>query len=269
MTHLWLLCLACCVVVASCATETITGTIYADNYFEFYVNGVLVKTDPLDFTPHNAVKFSFTHTVGESKTYAVKAKDFATPTGYEYTNTSTPQLGDGALRIILSDGTVTNKNWKCFTTNYGPTAASITAGCSATNLTPCALQITAEPTNWTSPSFDHSSWSAASEFTEAQAGWGTAPTYSNGLCGTLTDGYTRQTKNPSAISTTADECLSPRIQTWGSSVFIWQGDLEKDNTILCRLVVSGSVTPSPSAAPAKSFSISLIVVVLTVILLFY
>ena len=40
--------------------ETITAIIYADNRFDFYVDGTLIKSDPIDFTPHNAVKFTFT-----------------------------------------------------------------------------------------------------------------------------------------------------------------------------------------------------------------
>lgn len=234
---------------------TITATIYADNSFDFYVDGVLVKSDPIDFTPHNAVKFSFdVANMNKTRIYAIVAKDFSTNSGYEYTSTATPQLGDGALRMIFSDGTVSSPDWKCFTTSFGPTAASVAAGCSATNLAPCQLTTTAEPAGWkTSEVLANSSqWSSAKVYTEAEAGWGTAPTYSGGLCSKLTDPLTRADKSPSSLATAADDCLSPKALSWGSSSFIWQGDLLKDNAILCRLAVSGDGTTASSAPAAKA-----------------
>ncbi|CAE7244829.1 unnamed protein product, partial [Symbiodinium sp. CCMP2456] len=56
----------------------ITGYIYCDNYFEFYFNGQLIAKDPLDFTPHNAVKVSFQYdeTANMSKTYAILCLGF-------------------------------------------------------------------------------------------------------------------------------------------------------------------------------------------------
>lgn len=237
----------------TCQDQTITATIYADNIFEFYANGALVKKDPLDFTPHNAVKFTFTVTKGVANTYAIKASDYATTSGYEYINNN-PQLGDGALRMIFSDGTVSNNKWKCFTTSFGPTDASNTAGCSATNLAKCAIQLTAEPTDWTSKTFDDSKWTAATIYTEAEAGWGMTPNYSGGMCGTLTDPLTRGTKSPSSIATTADECLDPRVQSWGTSQFIWQADLKRDNTILCRYTTTGSSSVTPTPTPSSTGS---------------
>ena len=37
--------------------DTIKANIYADNWFMMYINGKLVVTDPIDFLPHNVVKF--------------------------------------------------------------------------------------------------------------------------------------------------------------------------------------------------------------------
>lgn len=225
--------------LVSSATTTVSALIYADNYFEFYVNGNLVKKDPLDFTPHNAVKFTFTKTVGVTNQYAVKANDFATSSGYEYTNSTTrqPGIGDGGLKMLFSDGTVSSTSWKCMTTSYGPTDASIKAGCSAQNLTPCQVSTTAEPDNWTQLSFDDSKWATASTFTDQQAGWGVTPTYQNGNCMTLTDPYTAQPKSPSFQATTADECIQPAVQNWGTAKFMWRPSMDYDNTILCRLKV--------------------------------
>lgn len=240
----------------SCQEETVDAIIYADNIFEFYVDGKLVKKDPLDFTPHNAVKFSFKVQKGQPRTYAIKASDFATESGYEYTSTTNPQLGDGALRMVFSDGTISSSDWKCFTTSFGPTEDSIKAGCTEKNIQVCKVQITPEPANWMLKDFDDSKWSKATLYTEQQAGWGMAPKYANGKCGTLTDPLTRNNKSPDAIVTEANECLDPRQQSWGNSQFIWQADLKKDNQILCRYVNSGTaVTSLPTGGvPAPSSS---------------
>ena len=40
-------------------TNTYTAQVYADNWFRMWVNGREVATDPLTFSPHNAVDFSF------------------------------------------------------------------------------------------------------------------------------------------------------------------------------------------------------------------
>jgi hypothetical protein len=248
--------------------DTVTATIYADNYFEFYVNGTLVKSDPLDFTPHNAVKFTFTSNAGYPNTYAVKAKDFATSSGYEYTSTTTPKLGDGGVRIYLSDGTVSSASWKCFTTSYGPTAASVNAGCSASNLTPCAIQNTTVASDWTSVGFDDSAWPYATTYTVAAVGWGRTPSYSNGVCSTLTDPYTGSNKSPSYQTTTADECLDPSTQSWGSSSFIWGSDLNLVNTVLCRFTSTGAassgVTTPTNGASKLTWTLLSLVVLLVV-----
>lgn len=45
--------------LSSSTGKTITGTIYADNCFDLYVNGKLVAKDTTCFKPHQAVKVSF------------------------------------------------------------------------------------------------------------------------------------------------------------------------------------------------------------------
>jgi hypothetical protein len=251
-TQLLLLLLS--LILHSTYAEVVDAVIYADNQFQFYVDGVHIKTDPLDFTPHNAVKFNFT-TTAVPRTYAILAKDFSTASGFEYTSNN-PQLGDGALRIIFSDGTVSSSKWKCFTTYFGPTDDSYAAGCNATNLDKCACLNTTEPTGWKLAGFDDSGWAYASNYTEGEAGWGMTPSYTvaTGLCGKQTDPLTRGVRNPEYVATLADECIDPKIQTWGTSVFIWGSDLKRDNTILCRYTYtgSGSVTSSSSASGSSS-----------------
>ena len=59
----WLPASAFLLASTALASETITGTIYCDNYFEFWFNGIKIAEDPLDFTPHNAVSVSFTYDI--------------------------------------------------------------------------------------------------------------------------------------------------------------------------------------------------------------
>lgn len=242
MFKIVLILLFACLVFSQ--NKTVTALVYADNYFDFYVDGQLIKSDPLDFRPHNAVRFSFSVVSGVPRTYAIRAKDWTNPdgSGYEYTLTTSPQIGSGALRVLLSDGTVSSSLWKCYSTNFAPTDASNAAGCSKTNLKVCNSTVLPEPTGWTLKSFDDSAWKSATVYTEAQAGWGAAPTYQNGQCGNVVDPLTRIDKSPNYITSTADECVSPRDQSWSSSSFIWGSDIDRDNTILCRLTVSSSNT---------------------------
>lgn len=84
------------------ATE-ITGHIYCDNYFEFYFNGQLIAKDPLTFTPHNAVSVSFTWDGVSDKVFAIMCQDFATASGYEYTESGLPLV---ALILLLIVGSL-------------------------------------------------------------------------------------------------------------------------------------------------------------------
>jgi len=241
--------------------ETITGYIFCDNHFEFYFNGALVKTDPIEFTPHQAVAVSFEYDGTSDKTYAIMCQDYASASGYEYTSTNSPQLGDGSLLAEFSDGTVTSTSWKAYTVTFGPTDASISAGCSSSNLNACAIQDNGAPANWYSTSFDDSSWVSATEYTTAVAGWGRTPSYSGGMCGTITSPLTKQNAVPSSVSTTADECLNPKTVLCGGDEtcsgsdgrMIWGADLERDNKMLFRhTVAGGSSSPSPSPAPSPA-----------------
>merc|ERR1711971_868657 len=102
-----------------CKGVDLNGYVYADNYFELLYNGQLIANDPVSFIPHNAVFFNITEAEEPScRTFAVLAKDFADETtGLEYNNTC---VGDGGLRLVLSDGTVSGGEWKRFTFFYGP-----------------------------------------------------------------------------------------------------------------------------------------------------
>lgn len=143
----------------------IHGTIYCDNYFEFWFNGELIAKDPLFFTPHQAVKVSFDWDGTSDKHYAIMCQDYATESGYEYTLKAEPNLGSGALLARFNDGTITNDDWKVYVQTHGPTNASIALGCSPTNLGPCEVVDNGEPAGWNQPGFNSDSWDDATTYT--------------------------------------------------------------------------------------------------------
>merc|ERR1712194_636637 len=72
------------------SAEIITGIIYCDKHFEFYFNDKLIQSDPISFTPNQAVNVSFEYTSGP-KTYAIMCEDFHSDSGYLYVSTAIPQ----------------------------------------------------------------------------------------------------------------------------------------------------------------------------------
>jgi len=172
----------------------------------------------------------------------------------QYVGTNSPQLGDGALLAKFSDGTVTNSDWKVFVTSHGPTAASNVAGCSKSNLGPCELKTTPEPSSWISSSYNASSWDNATQYTELEAGWGRTPSWQNGECCMVTSPLTRANVGCSvdpatgeAITVTESECLDPKAVLQGEGAeFIWSSDLKRDNKVLFVYEAGSASTESES-----------------------
>ena len=100
--------------------EVITGYIFADNYFELYVNGKLVGIDPIPFTPFNSnvVRFRAKAPI----TYAFKLVDWEENLGLGSENNrgNAYHPGDAGLIASFSDGTVTNGDWKAQTFYISP-----------------------------------------------------------------------------------------------------------------------------------------------------
>ena len=219
------------------APKIVTGTVYCDNKFTLWVNGQKIATDPVEFTPHQAVRVVFEWNGMASITYAIQCEDYASDSGYEYTESARPQLGDGALIAEFADGlgTVTSANWKVYTATFGPTDASLADGCSAYDLGRCDVEDRGTPEGWTEPHFDDHQWDPATLYSVAEAGWGRSPTWSsNEGCCTLTSPADRSNLGCD-ISVTESECLAPREEFKKTSAsFIWAADLERDNRVLFR-----------------------------------
>ena len=178
------------------SAETVSGLLYADNDFDFYVNGRLVSEDPIDFLPHNIVEVSFD--VDYPAVYAIELRDFADPdTGLEHNNS---RIGDGGFIAALSDGTVSGATWNCKKISWGPVDPSCTR-----NRDPytCKVENIPHPKGWADIGFDDSGWNDTTIYTERQV---------------------RPTRSYYSYE-------------WNGAEFIWAGDLDIDNTVLCRVVV--------------------------------
>ncbi|MCD9021748.1 hypothetical protein [Cohnella silvisoli] len=203
----------------------ITGYIFADNYFELYVNGKPVAKDPVPFTPFNAsiVRFKAKYPM----TYAIKAVDWEENLGVgtEDNRGNKYHFGDAGFVGVFSDGTVTDESWKAQNYYIAPLMSkedvvieikdgkevraasnySEPPACDAN----CYAAHFAIPDNWFAVDFDDSTWPNA---------W----TYSEDAVGV---------DNKSEYTNFRDE--------FGKGKFIWTNNLNLDNEILLRHTVQG------------------------------
>ena len=211
--------------VIDAAGEVITGYIFADNYFELYINGVLVAVDAIPFTPFNSAVVKFK--VSKPYTIAVKLVDWEENLGLgsEIQNANTLyHPGDGGFIAQFSDGTVTNASWKAQTYYIAPiqnlssvieqsngTRSTATATNSPTCSGTCYGIHYDIPTNWKLATYDDSGWPSATLYAAAQV--------------TSDVSYTN-------FASTA----------WPNASFIWSSNLILDNVVLVRKTVSSATT---------------------------
>lgn len=192
--------------------ETYRVDVWADNWFEFHINGERVAEDSVSITTErsfNAESFSFD--ASGPITLGLMAKDFKeNDTGLEYIGTRRQQLGDGGViaQIKNSNGdivAVTDATWRCLVIHTAP----LDKAC-ADESNPVAgegsCQFTAidTPTDWSTPDFDDSQWLSATVYSE--------------------------------------QAVSPKhgyddIAWTSEAELIWGPDLETNNTVLCRLSI--------------------------------
>lgn len=222
--------------------EVITGYLFADNYFELYVNGTRVAVDPVPYTPFNSsvVRFRAKRPV----TYAVHLVDWEENLGLgtELNGGNPFHPGDGGFMASFSDGTVTGPDWRAQTFYIAPLndpalvmqRADGTRDSSAVSLdsnlgtNAWALHYLV-PADWTRPAFDDSAWPRASVFSEAEVGVDNKPAY---------------TRFPSVFSQSGAQ-------------FIWSSNLVLDNEVLVRFTGSagssgGGSTNRPPVFPSGS-----------------
>lgn len=214
--------------------EVVTAYLFADNYFELYINGILVGVDAVPFTPFNASVAKFR--VLKPYTIAVNLVDWEENPGLgsEVNNGNNYHPGDGGFIAQFSDGTVTDATWKAQTFYIAPiqnlnavvempdgthstTSATLTPTCNAN----CYGVHYPIPTNWAAVNFDDSGWPKAILYTAAQV--------------------TNQAafKN---FETTA----------WANAKFIWTSNLILDNVVLVRKTVPATTDVSEAAPPGNT-----------------
>ena len=172
--------------------EIVTGYLFADNYFEFYINGNLIAVDPVPFTPFNSniVKFK----VKKPYTIAVKLIDWEENLGIgsERNRGNEFHPGDGGFIASFSDGTVTNQNWKAQTFYTAPInnlscLSEIGEKRMSENCTTNTAKNGADlygvhweiPENSFDVSFDDSKWPYATTYTEDEIGVNNKKAYMN------------------------------------------------------------------------------------------
>jgi len=173
----------------------ITGYIFADNYFELYVNGKAVAKDAVPFTPFNShvVRFKASYPM----TYAIKVVDWEENLGLgtEENKGSSYHPGDAGIVMSFSDGTVTDESWKAQSFYIAPLAkksdlvveevAGKTVHSTANASTEpscddqCYAAHFAVPQNWFDVKLDDSTWPAAATFAEKEVGVDNKSEYTN------------------------------------------------------------------------------------------
>jgi hypothetical protein len=198
----------------------ITAYLFADNYFELYINGTLIGVDPVPYTPFNSSVVQFQ--VKKPYTIAIKLIDWEENLGVgtEVNSGSSYYSGDGGMIAYFSDGTKTDATWKAQTFYIAPLAdvSVVTekadgtrSSASAPSQTTCngncyALHWTI-PSTWTSKTFDDSGWPAATLYSTATVGVDNKPAFTN------------------------------FASTWSTASFIWSSNLVLDNVVLVRKTV--------------------------------
>ena len=196
--------------------EVVTGYIFADNYFELYVNGTLVGVDPVPFTAFNScvVKFKAKRPI----TYAVRLVDWEENLGLgtELNGGNPHHIGDGGFIASFSDGTMTGSDWKAQTFYIAPlddpnqvvelvNGTRSSTGATHTLTTTAYAMHYPLPDAWFSSGFSTAGWPAATTYSEAQVG-ANSPAYMN---------------------------FQPQF-TGSGAQFIWSSSLTLDNEVVLR-----------------------------------
>lgn len=180
------------VAVIDADGEEITGYIFADNYFELYINGQLVAIDSVPFTPFNSsiVKFR----VNKPYTIAVKVIDWEENLGLgtEDNRGKAYHPGDGGFIASFSDGAVTGPDWRAQTfytapiydlnclSEVGDKRLSDNCTTEGTDSGENAYAAYWEtPDNWMEKEFDATSWPKATEYSEDEIGVNNKNSYMN------------------------------------------------------------------------------------------
>lgn len=201
-----------------------TAYIFADNYFEMYINGVPVGKDAVPFTEFNSSIIRFQ--VKKPFTIAVQCVDWEENLGLgtERMGQDPQHIGDGGFVAVIKNPSgsievITDTSWKAQTFYTAPVTNlsclkeengfRYSAQCTGTSGTPQSYGIHWEiPSQWFSASFNDSAWPPASLFTNETVGVDNKPSYTN-------------------FTNVFDD-------TQHDASFIWSTNLLLDNVVLLR-----------------------------------
>ena len=178
-------------------SEEFTAYIFADNYFELYVNGKLLAVDPVPFTQFNSNVVRFT--AQRPVTVAIIMVDWEENLGLGSENNRGKNFhpGDGGLVAHIKDNegstvSITDANWKAQTFYTAPlhdraclsvdgqnrdsSACSVEGVDDATGYSAAHWAI---PDNWMMPNFDDSIWPNAYTYTNETVGVKNKPAFTN------------------------------------------------------------------------------------------
>lgn len=235
------------IVTVDADGEIITAFIFADNYFELYINGVQVGKDNVPFTQFNSniVRFK----VNRPFTIAMLLVDWEerlgvggeTNGGFNY------HCGDGGMVAVFKDSNnsiiaKTGSDWKAQTfytapimdltcpTENGSLRLSVNCSTADSNSGSNYYGLHwARPTNWTLATFDDSSWPAASLYSNATIGVDNKPAYTN---------FTNIFDNPT-----------------NDAQFIWSTNVILDNEVIVRKKVLSSLSTNDNDSKFKQINL--------------
>lgn len=225
--------------------EVISAYIFADNYFEMYINGIPVGKDDVPYTQFNSniVRFK----VNRPFTIAMLLVDWEENLGIgtEVNGGFTNHAGDGGMVAIFKDASnttiaITDNSWKAQTFYTAP-IIDLTCPSEIGNQrlsTNCLIQDSNDgtsyyglhwmrPSNWQFPDFDDSSWPSASLYSNAEIGVNNKPAYTN---------FTSLFDDPT-----------------NDAQFIWSTNVVLDNEVIVRHTVNGPT--STGTIDAKLYNI--------------
>ena len=200
--------------IDSAGSVSITGDVWADNWFALYLGEELLLEDSVSITTErsfNAESFSFNADYPIQLNFVFK--DFKeNDSGLEYIGARNQQMGDGGFIAQFLDSNsgeliaASNTGWKCLVIHQAPLDKSCE---DSPNPGPgegaCTFRIIDEPVGWKSLTYDDSWW-------------------------------------PNAVQHSA-QAIDPKGGydgiSWNSDAdLLWSNDLETDNTLLCRATIS-------------------------------
>jgi hypothetical protein len=204
--------------------DVYTAYIFADNYFEMYVNGIPVGKDAVPYTEFNSSIIRFKAI--KPFTIAVKCVDYEERLGIgtEFNSGDPYHIGDGGFVAVLKNVSgntvaITDNTWKAQTFYTAPVAdlscltesgtSRLSGNCPSSSGSATSYGVHwAVPATWFTTSYDDSAWPAATLFTNAIVGVDNKPSYTN-------------------FTSIFDD-------TTNDASFIWSTNLKLDNLILFR-----------------------------------